>query len=88
MRRLRPKDLAKAADDALIAASRRFTVNWFVGRAADDGGRVSRASLWDREEFTSLEDARAAVGARGCDEHGRKGIVYAITLTGQTIHVE
>lgn len=78
-----------AADAAAIAASTRFKVNWFVGRGPNDGPVVDRNKIWDRSpELATLDEARTARDARGKDEYGRRGMIYAITKTNATLFVE
>jgi len=73
----RSKDMQTAADIAAVSTAAYFTSVWFFGR-----GR------YERVEYATLLDARAAVATRGRDEYGRCGLVYAVTRTGMTIHVE
>ena len=78
---MRSKDIAQAADDAVIASSRLFVVNWFVGRRPETyiTKVVVRSDLWERAEFLTLEDARHAQEWRGADQHGRRGLIYAVS---------
>lgn len=73
----RTKDILAQRDAEAIASAVSFTVNWFLG-----SGR------WDRSTFDTLGDARTAKAARGRDEYGRVGGIYAATRDGQTIFVE
>ena len=92
-RRLRGKDLARAADEAAIAEARLFTVVRFRGRDAADGP-VPRTALWDRREIrdadpaTALERARELKARLGNDAQGRRPMIYAVTDSGASIFVE
>jgi hypothetical protein len=76
MPRLRSKDLARIADSAAIRAASSFRVNWLLGR-----GEYRNAY------FTTVVDARAARDEAGSDEHGRRGLIYALCDNGAAIHV-
>lgn len=78
----RPKDIAQAADDAIIARAALFVVNWFLGRPDKVVGRLSRSEMWRREEFPTLAAARAARNAVPPDAQGRRGMIYASAFEG------
>lgn len=97
MAKSRSKELLLAADARAIAGATAFAVNWFVGRTGQPGEVITRASLWDRADFpvadyadrdAALAAARSARDARGRDEHGRVGLIYCVSASGLTIHVE
>lgn len=75
---MKSKQLRLEHEAEAIASASYFTVCWFVGRGP------TPAPLWERKEFPSLSAARE--GKR--DTAGRVGIVYAVTPSGMTIHVE
>lgn len=77
MAKVRAADRCRAAEAAQIASATYFTVVRLLGRAR-----------YYRAEFSSLTDARAHKVALGVDEYGRRGMVYAVTATGDSVFVE
>lgn len=78
---MKSKDLAQIADDKVITNASYFVVNWFIGRSLEsyrNPGPIDRHSLWERAEFTTLAEARAAVRRYGQDPYGRWGLIYAV----------
>lgn len=92
----RSKDLAKAADDAVIAQAVMFTVVRFIGRTGPVTGPLKRSDLWDRFEFPVSDDvnrdaalaaARSKRDELGNDDHGRVPQIYAVGPGNVTVHV-
>lgn len=87
--------LARAAQSAAaIAAADHYRVNWYVGHTLS---KTYRPDPWERaffyvSDYATAEDAltaaRAVVVARGKDEYGRGGMIYAVTAGGLAVHVE
>lgn len=74
----RATDQLRARDAAAIAAASEFVVNWFLGRGQ-----------WERSQtLPSLAEARATRDAVGVDQYSRRGMIYCITSSRQTIFVE
>lgn len=90
----RSKDLQIAADRRAIENAEYFTACWFKPRTGYETQAIRRSDLYERVEFraetqaAALAAARAAVVERGPDPQGRRGLVYAVTQLGWTIHVE
>lgn len=71
-------DQLRAKDAEAIASASEFVVNWFLGRGQ-----------WELTgPLASLAEARAVRDASGVDQFSRRGMIYAITLSRQTIFVE
>jgi hypothetical protein len=71
-------DQLRARDAAAIAAASSFVVNWFLGRGQ-----------WERSApLSSLAEARAIRDAVGIDQYARRGMIYAVTASQQTVFVE
>lgn len=87
---LRSKDIAQMEDDKVIASSKKFSVNWFLGRPDHTYKTliVEREEMWVRKEFDTLEEARAAVEAAGTDAQTRRGMIYAIGDRDLTVFVD
>lgn len=98
MAKVKSKDLARAADQAIIDRAEYLTVIRFIGRSPGRiVGTLRRETLRERLEFHSdtlggpaaaLAAARAAKAAIGTDEHGRPAVIYAVGAGGVTVHVE
>lgn len=88
--KLTSKQIAQQADDKIISEAGMFVVNWFKGRDYESYRtlNVIREKLWDRAEFSSLGEARRAQTEAGKDEHGRLGLLYAVSKTGITVFVD
>ncbi len=71
-------DQLRAKDAEAIASAPEFVVNWFLGRGQ-----------WERTTpLPTLAEAREARDARGADQFSRRGMIYAISASRQTIFVE